>query len=265
MTLKKKYNMKYIKVLLAITLLFSINILEAQNSPSEVGIFEHLDDTLPLDLEFFNEKGELVKLGSFINKPTVLSFVYFDCPGLCNPLLDGVNDVVGKIDMELGIAFDVITISFNPGDSYEKAVEKKKNFSTNINKENAPYWNYLVGDTTNVNGILNAVGYKIKKIGVDYLHPSAIILVSPEGKITRYLYGTYFLPFDLKMAITEASKGISRPTISRVLEYCFSYDPQGQKYKLQITKVSATIILFFAILLFAILLLKPKKKKTPVA
>lgn len=250
----------YLSIVIALCLT-GFQFAIAQNSPSEVGISEHLDDTLPLNLQFVNEIGDTVLLGDYINKPTVLSFVYFDCPGLCNPLLDGVNDVVGKVDMDLGKDFDVLTISFNPGDAWQKAVEKKQNFSTNITPENAMYWNYLVGDTANINGILNAVGYKLKKVGVDWLHPSAIVLVSPEGKITRYLYGTYFLPFDLKMAVSEASKGISRPTINRVLEFCFSYDPQGQKYKLQITKVAATIILFFGVLLLAFLLLKPKKKK----
>jgi len=247
-----------------IALVFVLNpAIQAQNEKTiDVGINEHLNDTIPLDLKFYNEQGQLIKIGNYINKPTVLSFVYFDCPGLCNPLLDGINEVVGKVDMELGVHFDVITISFNPGDSYLKAVDKKKNFSTNINEGNAQFWNYLVGNDTNVNAILNAVGYKVKKVGVDYLHPSAIVLLSPEGKITRYLYGTYFLPFDLKMAVTEASKGISRPTITRVLEYCFSYDPQGQKYKLQITKVSATIILFFALILLLVLVIKPKKKRS---
>ena len=240
--------------------LLSINKLIAQpRQDNGVGITEHLEDTIPMNLTFFNENGELVKLGNYINKPTVLSFVYFDCPGLCNPLLDGLNDVVGKIDMELGVHFDVVTISFNPGDSYLKAVDKKNTFSTSVNETNSMYWNYLVGDDTNVNSILDAVGIRVKKMGVDYLHPSAILLVSPEGKITRYLYGTDFLPFDLKMAITEASQGISRPTISKVLQYCFSYDPEGRKYKLQITKVAATIIIFFALLLLIILMLKPKK------
>lgn len=236
--------------------------LNAQPSGvGEVGITEHLDDTIPMNLQFYNEQGELVRIGDYINKPTVLSFVYFDCPGLCNPLLDGINEVVGRVDMQLGVHYDVISISFNPGDSYIKAVDKKKNFSTILTETNASHWNYLVGNDTNVNAILDAVGYKIKKVGVDYLHPSAIVMISPDGKITRYLYGTYFLPFDLKMAVTEASKGISRPTISRVLEYCFSYDPQGQKYKLQITKVTATIIIFFALLLLLVLILKPKRKK----
>lgn len=254
--------MHKMKTLLLILVLFlTVFSLKSQNDPSGVGITEHLDDTLPLNLQFLNEIGDTVLLGDYINKPTVLSFVYFDCPGLCNPLLDGVNDVVGKVDLNLGKDFDVLTISFNPGDSYLKAAEKKQNFSTNIDESNAAHWNYLVGDKVNVEGILNAVGFKIKKVGVDWLHPSAIILVSPDGKITRYLYGTYFLPFDLKMAVSEASKGISRPTINRVLEFCFSYDPQGRKYKLQITKIAGTVILFFGVLLLAFLLLKPKKRK----
>jgi len=228
---------------------------------SGVGITEHLDDTIPLNLRFINESGDTIKLGDYINKPTVFSFVYFDCPGLCNPLLDGVNDVVGKVDLELGKDYDVITISFNPGDSYLKAVDKKQNFSTSTTPENAKYWHYLVGDDESIQGILDAVGYKIKKVGVDWIHPSAIILVSPDGKITRYLYGTYFLPFDLKMAVAEASQGISRPTINKVLEFCFSYDPQGQKYKLQVTKVAGTIILILGAALLLVLLLKSRKKK----
>lgn len=247
--------------LIVVLFLITSTKQEANAQSGEVGIIEHLEDTLPLDLKFVNEKGDTVLLGNYINKPTILSFVYFDCPGLCNPLLDGVNDVVGKVDMQLGVHYDVITISFNPGDSYLKAVDKKKNFSTNINSSNEQYWNYLVGDTANVNGILNAVGYKIKQVGVDWLHPSSIIMVSPSGKITRYLYGTYFLPFDLKMAITEASKGIAQPTINKVLDICFSYDPQAQTYKLQITRVAGIIILFFAVLLLAFVVLKPKRKE----
>ena len=253
--------MRTLLLIFIAALLFQNEIIVAQTAPPGVGITEHLEDTLPLNLKFINETGDTVYLGNYINKPTILSFVYFDCPGLCNPLLDGVNDVVGKVDLELGKDFDVLTISFNPGDSYLKAADKKINFSTSIDTSNSMHWNYLVGDDKNVQGILNAVGYKIKKVGVDWLHPSAIIVVSPEGKITRYLYGTYFLPFDLKMAVSEASKGISRPTINRVLEFCFSYDPQGQKYKLQITKVAATIILFLGVLLLAFLVLKPKKKQ----
>ena len=92
--------------------------------------------------------------------------------------------------------------------------------------------------------------------------PACIIILSPEGKVTRYLYGTSYLPFDVKMAIIEAQKGQSRPTINRVLEYCFSYDPEGRKYTLQVTKITATIIIFFALALFIILIVRSSRKKT---
>jgi len=254
--------MKHILIMTIIGFL-GLNGVYAQfgQGESEVGIFEHLDDTIPLDLLFVNERSDTVTLRQIVDKPTVLSFVYFDCPGLCNPLLDGINEVVGKADLKLGVDYQVVTISFNYFDTPEKAKDKKKNFSTRISKDNSQYWTYLTTDSASIEKILNAVGYRIKKVGVDWVHPSAIILLSPDGKITRYLYGTYFLPFDLKMAVSEASKGISRPTINRVLEFCFSYDPQGQKYSLQITKVAATIIIAFALILIAIMMIKPKRKE----
>ena len=93
------------------------------------------------------------------------------------------------------------------------------------------------------------MGYKVKKAGEEYIHPGAIMVLSPEGKITRYLHGTYFLPFDLKMAVIEASEGKSGPTINKVLKYCFSYDPEGQKYVINITKISGSLIIFLSRLL----------------
>ena len=94
----------------------------------EIGIVEKLGETVPLDLKFLNESNDTVKLGSMINKPTILSFVYFDCPGMCSPLLDGIADVISHMDLSLGKDFDIITISFNTNDTPEKAREKKVNF-----------------------------------------------------------------------------------------------------------------------------------------
>lgn len=254
--------MKHLIIFVIVVFGFSLNSFSQFNqNDKEVGLFEHLNDTIPLNLKFYNAQGEIVTLGEIVDKPTVFSFVYFDCPGLCNPLLDGINDVVAKTDLDFGVDYQVVTISFNFQDTPEQAAEKKKNFSTSIYNEKAEHWKYLTTDSATINKILDVFGFKIKKVGVDWIHPSAIMIVSPEGKITRYLYGTYFLPFDLKMAIIEASRGISRPTINRVLEYCFSFDPQGQKYSLQITKVAATIIIAFALVLMAVLMIKPRKNK----
>jgi protein SCO1 len=229
---------------------------------SEVGITEHLGDIIPLQLTFNNEQGKPVQLKDLINKPTILVLIYFDCPGICPQLLSGVSDVIEKSDMTLGQDFRIVTVSFNENDKPAQAIEKKRNF---LRKKSLPYakdWIYLTGDSAAIHTLTNLVGYHFKHTGNDFLHPVAIIILSPEGKITRYLYGTYFLPFDLKMAIVEAQKGQARPTINRMLEYCFSYDPEGRKYTLQVTKISATLIIFFAIVLFIYLIIRNRRKGT---
>ena len=164
------------------------------NKEPEIGIVEKLGDILPLDLTFNNENNDLVTLRSLINKPTILSFVYFDCPGLCSPLLDGVADVVNKMDLTIGKDYDIITISFNTKDTPEKAKIKKQNFIQHIKENDRKNWTYLTGDLDNIQKITAAAGFKYKPMGLDFAHPATLIMVSPNGKITRYLYGVTFLP-----------------------------------------------------------------------
>jgi protein SCO1/2 len=225
----------------------------------EVGIIEQLGDTIPLDVWFLNESNDTVTLRQLIDKPTILLFVYFDCPNLCSPLMDGVADVISKTDLQLGTDYKIITISFNTKDTPEKAREKKVNFVQKISKDNQKYWMYLTGTQENITTATEAVGYKYKAQGLDFAHASAIIILSPQGKITRYLYGLTFLPFDLKMAIIEAQKGISRPTINRVLEYCFAYNPASKTYTIQITRIIGFITLIIALIVFVMLIVKKKK------
>lgn len=249
-------------ILIIVLIIFHLTPAFAQltTSRSEVGINEKLGDTIPLDLQFLNEANETVTLDQLIDKPTVLSFVYFDCPGLCSPLMDGISRVIENSDMELGKKYDAITISFNTDDTPEKAKEKKQNFVQRIGKENRDSWTYLTGKQENIQKITAATGFRYKRTGFDFAHPSAIIILSPEGKITRYLYGVDFLPFDLKMAIGEAEDGITKPTRNKVLQYCFSYDPQSQTYTLQITRIVGAIILFFAVIVLTVLFIKGRRK-----
>jgi len=226
----------------------------------EVGIVEKLDSILPLNLEFQNEDDQTTSLGSIIDKPTILCFVYFDCPGLCPPLLAGVSELIDKLDMQLGVDYQVVTISFNPKDSPVKAKEKKLNYVTGIPENDRKHWIWLTGDQNNIATITESVGYRYKPQGVDFAHPSAIIALSPEGKITRYLYGLTYLPFDAKMALIEAQKGIARPTINKILDICFAYDPNNRTYSLQITRVAGAFLIIVALTILIFLLVKGRRK-----
>lgn len=230
----------------------------------ELGIYEKLDEYLPDNLTFVTENYDTVNLMSLIDKPTVIVPVYYECPGLCSPLLEGVADVVSQADITLGKDYQVFTISFNPAEKTSLAREKKQNYLKLVkNGQDATHgWTFFTGDSANITRLLDGIGYKVKKSGKDWIHPGAIVVLSPDGKITRYLHGTYFLPFDLKMAVVEASHGRSGPTINKVLQFCFSYDPEGKKYVFNITKVSGSIILLLAFGLFITMVFRNRKKKS---
>lgn len=242
--------------------------LTGQDKPSpevEIGIVEKLGQTIPLDLKFYNEKNDTVALGSLIVKPTILSFVYFDCPNLCSPLLDGISDVVSKTDLVLGKDFNIITISFNTKDTPEKARTKKLNFVQKIKEEQRGNWTYLTGELESIQKITEAAGFRYKPTGMDFAHPSTIIILSPQGKITRYLYGITFLPFELKMALIEAQKGIAQPTSNKIFDYCFAYDPQSKTYTLQFTRLLGTFVLVLGFFFVLYLYISSKRKSSKAA
>jgi protein SCO1/2 len=228
----------------------------------EVGVVEHLDKIIPDGLSFHDENNKPVILKDMIKRPTILALIYFDCPGICPQILAGISNVVKKMDMQLGKDYQIITVSFNELDTPDKALDKKNNFLDPKSRPYGQYWSYLTGDSTNIHTLTNAVGFKFIRAGNDFIHPSCITILSPGGKITRYLYGTTFLPFDVKMALIEAQKGISRPTINRILDFCYAYDPAGRRYSLEITKVSAIIIISFSVIFFISLLIRSSRKKS---
>ena len=253
-----------IKSLLLIISLLTCYIANSQsvfNPPKEIGIYEKLDSILPDDVVLFDKDSTQVNLKSLINKPTIISFVYYDCPGICSPLLDGVAEVIERTELELGIDYQVITISFNQDDTPGLGKKKKKNYVATIKRNiDESQWIWLTGDSLNIKKITDAVGFKFKRDGKDFIHPASIMAISPKGKITRYLYGTDFLPFDVKMAIVEAADERSGPTINKLLKFCFSYDSESKKYMFNITSISGSIIIILVLIfLFTVLL-----KKQPI-
>lgn len=256
--------MKHFFLILVLSLFSGLSVLAQINSTTQgsekIGIYEHLDQYIRDDIQLIDKDSSFVNLKSLIDKPTVFAFIYYNCPGLCSPLLGGLAEVIDRTDMTLGEDYQVITISFNPDDYPSLGQKKKANYVNGMKKPiDEEQWIWLTGDSLNIEKITNNLGFKFIKEGKEYIHAAAIMVVSPNGKITRYLHGTYFLPFDLKMSVVEASKEVSGPTINKVLEFCFSYDPEGKRYVFNITKISGTIILGAALILFAFLVLKRKK------
>ena len=229
----------------------------------EIGIVEHLDEYIPDDLMLIDTTGQAVNLKQLIDKPTVLMWVYYRCPGICSPLMTSVAEVIGKTDLILGKDFQVITISFDAREGSDLAIRKRENYLNLIGKPvDESGWMFYTADSANIARGTEATGFRFKKAGNDFMHSAALIMISPDGKITRYLQGTYFLPFEFKMALIETSQGKSGPTIYKVLQFCYTYDPAGQQYVLNVTKVAGSLILIIALIVFLILVLKPRKKTT---
>ena len=224
--------------LLAVLFFISTGYISATSQkPLEAGITERLDHFVPDSITLINDIGEQVNLKKLIDKPTVLNFVYFRCPGLCSPLMNGLSEVINNTGMVLGKDYQVITISFDSRETYDLAYKKRANYLKKmVHKSDSSGWIFLTGDSLNIQRITQATGFGFKQVGNEFMHEGALIMISPKGKITRYLKGISFLPFEFKLAILEASEGKSAPTISNVLSFCYSYDTGSQHYALDILK-----------------------------
>lgn len=232
------------------------------NEDLEVGVVEHLNDTVPLDAYLFDINGDTVYLEELYDKPTLINFVYYRCPGICSPLMDGLAEVIDKSDLVIGEDYQVLTISFDPRESSALARRKKNNYLNLMEKTGQAEegWTFYTADSANVKRLTDATGFRYKPTGNDFIHSATVIVTSPSGKITRYMNGIYFLPFDLKMSVIDASEGKTGATVNKVLQYCYSYDPEGQEYVLNITKVAGTLIIFVGLIVFLVLVLTKRKK-----
>ena len=258
--------LRYCIFLLILFSFLNSNQTEIKKEEIKIGVYENLGGTIPLNLTFINEYGKTKTLKEFINKkPTILTLNYFSCTALCSPLLSGVTDVLDKMQLKPYIDYNVLTISIEPYDTPALALDKKKTHLNSIKKPFPPQtWSFLTGSQKNIDAISDAVGFKyqkrIKDGVVDYLHPGVIIVLSPNGKIARYLNGVRFLSFDLKLAVLEASEERSGPTIANTLLYCFAYDAKSKTYIFQAEKVVGSFM-FGIIFIFFIYLVKTGRKQ----
>jgi len=256
------------KILLGYFILFLFFISASlANDNIEIGVDEKLGNNIPLDITFNDENGNPITLRELINGPTVIALVYYDCPGICNPLMFELANVMNKSDLEPGYDYNVVAISIDEFETPEKASSKKKEMLSGFDKEISPdSWKFLTGSQENIKKVTNSAGFYFKREGNELRHAGTLIFVDTDGKICRYLFPGYtenhgygILPFDFKMAVIETSESRVTPTVARFLRFCFSYDPEGQKYALNFTRIFGAAILIFAGIFFLIIKLKPKK------
>jgi protein SCO1/2 len=258
--------MKFFTLILFLS--FSFIFSSIANDKIELGIDEQLGKNIPLDVTFNDENGNPVTLRELINGPTVIALVYYYCPGICNPLMFELANVMNKSDLESGYDYNVVAISIDEFENPEKASAKKKEMFSGFDKEVSPEsWRFLTGSLENIKAVTNKAGFYFKREGAELRHAGTLMFVDKNGKICRYLFPSYsenhgygILPFDFKMAIIETSESKVTPTVARFLRFCFSYDPEGQSYALNFTRIFGAAILLFAGIFFLIIKLKPKKE-----
>lgn len=201
----------------------------------EVGVTEHLDAKLPLGLEFRDEDGNWVKLGSFFDgeRPVILTLNYYECPMLCGLMLNGLVDGLEAMEWTPGEEFEVVTISINPLETPELAKAKKQNYLKRLNRPAAAAgWHFMTGRELEINRLAETVGfhYTYDPESQNYAHAAVLFVCTPDGRVSRYLYGIEYPARRLKLALLEAGEGTIGSTLDQLILYCYHYDPTNRRY-----------------------------------
>src|SRR5512145_450763 len=227
----------------------------------EVGLDEQLGARLPLDLTFRDEDGKPVRMRDLVTRPTVIAPVYYRCPNVCHFLQGELAQVLPQLQLVAGSDYQLLSISFDETETPEIARRNRDTYLAAAGgKVPASGWRFLTGDPPAIMALTGAAGYRFQRVGVDFQHPVAIFVVSPDGTIVRYLHGTRILPKDLALSLMEAREGHVGTTIRKMVQYCFSYDPAQKTYIFNVLRVAATVILATLGAFFAFLLVTGKKR-----
>ncbi len=235
---------------------------EAPALAQVVKVEEQLGGQINKEALFADSSGRTVRIGDLFDKPVVLLPIYFMCTSVCNFLLADLANALNEVGPVPGKDFNIIALSFADDEDSSHAHTSKHNYLNLVTREfPKENWYFLTGDAENIRKVTDSLGYYfIKKKEHFYIHPSVMMILAKDGKITRYLYGPDFLPFDIGMALSEARKGEPGVSIKRgVMAFCFDYDPQNKTYVFKSFRITGTAIL---ILLagFVIFLVYPSKR-----
>jgi protein SCO1/2 len=206
---------------------------------ADIGIVQHLNQQVPLDLTFRDDTGKKVQLADLMNngRPVILSLVYYECPMLCTQVLNGLLRSMRVMSFDVGTEFDVITVSIDPGETSALARAKKNEYVGRYRREGAAAgWHFLTGEADQIERLAETVGfrYEYDEETDMYVHASGVMLLTPEGRLARYFYGIEYSPKDMRLGLVEASENRIGSPVDQVLLLCFQYDPTTGKYGLVI-------------------------------
>jgi len=208
---------------------------------TKVEFEQRLGAEIPLDLPFTDEEGRSVKLSQYFRgRPVVLALVYYECPMLCVQALNGLVKSLKLLALEPGRDFELVTVSFNPLEKPAQAAERKAHYLAMLQKPAAAdSWHFLVGEETPIRMLTDAVGfhYVYDEPSKQFAHPTGIVVLTPEGRASKYIYGLDYGPRDLRLALVEAASHEIGTPVDRLLLYCFHYDPSQGKYGLVVMNV----------------------------
>ena len=211
----------------------------------EVSFDQNLNAQIPLDTQFYDETGKQVRLKQYFanGKPVVLALVYFQCPMLCSEVLAGLTSSLEALRFDAGKDFQVIAVSFDPKDTPESAAVKKQNYLARYRRPGTDGgWHFLTGDQPSIRMLTDSVGfhYTWDEKNKQFAHVAGIVVLTPDGKISRYFYGVQYSPRDLKLGLIDASSGKIGSFVDQVLLFCYHYDPVVGKYTPLVLKMVRT-------------------------
>ena len=214
----------------------------------DVGIEEKLGAQLPLEARFTTQDGVAVRLGELVrrDRPVILSLVYYDCPMLCGLVLTGAARAMRETGLELGKDFDAVTISFDPRDTTVRAAERQRGHLQAFGRPEAKKaWTFLIGADPDIRAVTEAVGfrYAYDEQTKQFAHAAAVFVLTPGGRVSRYLYGIEYPSKDLRLALVEASEGRVGTSFDRLLLTCYRYDPASRKYEPYVLGVVRVLML----------------------
>ncbi len=203
----------------------------------QAGVDEKLGNQISPDLVFTNSEGQQVRLGDYFGqgRPLIVTFVYYECPMLCTLILNGLTDALKEVALEPGRDFEILTISFDPSETPDLATAKRNAYLKAYDREGAETgWHWHVGDDAEIQRLADQLGFRFyyDEQQQDYAHQAVMFVLTPEGRISRYLYGVMFEPRDVRLALLEAGREHIASTIDRIILFCYHYDPDARGYTL---------------------------------